>query len=278
MLTLEHALRRSVVTLGLIAAAGTAAAQGTPPADDDTTTPPEETSPDDTTRESTAPIESDTDVDVDVTTPPPPAPVVTTPAPQPTYTTPVYTDTDEDYEDSTLERYGIGVAVGGGVEGFTNDTMRDTTDDGGNWNVRLAFGTRSPIGFEAAYIGSAQDIDALGLDTGTVLVGNGAQGNVRVNLIDANIQPFALAGVAWRHYELTNSDFNTSDIAEDDDVLEIPLGVGLAWKYKGLMLDARGEFRIATEEDMVPELTGVANADPASMHRWGVNANVGYAF
>lgn len=274
MMTLEQALRRTAaLTLGLLATAGTAAAQGEPAP---STSPPPEPAP--------APMTGDVDVDVDVDTPPAPsADVDVQPAPmsQPTYTAPVYTAEPDDIDmgaESTLERYGIAIAAGGGVDGFTNDTLRDATDPGGNWNVRLSVGTRSPIAFEGSYIGSAQSIEALGLDNDAILVGNGLQGNVRVNLLDANIQPFAFAGAAWRHYELTNSDFNTSDVQESDDVLEIPVGAGLAWKYEGLVLDARGEFRYADQEDLMPSLTAVTTEDRAEMHRWGVNANIGYAF
>jgi len=257
MLTLDKALKRSVL-LGLVAIAGPAAAQGTMP--DETTPTSTPTKP--------APIPP-VDVDVDVTTPPAPAPAY-----QPTtYVAPTYTS---DRHESTLERYGLAVALGGGVEGFTNDTMRDATNDGGGWNVRLALGTRSMIGAEVAYIGSAQSIDALGLDSSALLVSNGAEANVRFNITqNSNLQPFAIAGVGWRRYDLTNEDFNTSDINSNDDVLEVPVGAGLAWKYRGLLLDARGVFTIADQADLVPTNDG---RDSASMHRWGINANLGYTF
>ena len=295
MLTLEQVLRRSaVVTLGLLAAAGTATAQVTPgepnPMPPDPNQPaapmapqpaepmapqpaepmaPQSTPPDTTDLDTSQPV--DVDVNVDTTAPPP----------APTYTAPTYTS-DYDYEQSqsgsSLERYGVAVAIGGGVEGFTNDTLRSTTDDGGGWNVRVALGTRSPIGFEAAYIGSAQSIDALGLDSSAILVGNGVEGKLRVNLLDANIQPFLVAGLGWRHYNVTNADFNTSDVADSDDVLEVPMGAGIAWKYQGFLIDARGEYRYATEENLVPSLSGIDASDSGKMHRWGVNANIGYAF
>jgi hypothetical protein len=136
-------------------------------------------------------------------------------------------------------------------------------------------GTRSPIGFEAAYIGSAQTIDALGLDNDALLVGNGLEGKVRVNLLDANIQPFAFGGIGWRRYDLTRTDFNTSAISDQDDVLEVPLGAGIATKWQGFMFDARAEYRFATQEDLMPSLN---DTDDASLHRWGINANVGLAF
>ena len=174
-----------------------------------------------------------------------------------------------------LERYGIEVALGGGVEGFASQTLRDATNVGGMWDVRVAVGTRSPLAFEAAYIGSAQSIDALGLDTSAILVGNGVEGKVRVNLLDTEIQPFAFAGVGWRRYSLTNESFNTSAVSSSDDVLELPFGAGVAYKIAGFTLDARGEFRLATEEDLMPSRTSGAAAD---MHRWSANANIGYAF
>lgn len=179
----------------------------------------------------------------------------------------------------TLKSYGVAMALGGGVEGFTNESARDATNDGGNWNVRVAIGTKLPVGFEAAYIGSAQSIDALGLDTSSVLVGNGVQGLARVNLVRGYaIQPFAFAGIGWRHYSLANTDTNTSDIEDTDDVLEIPMGAGVAYTFKGLLLDARGEFRYSAQEDLMPSLSATDPTEKANLHRWGVNANIGFAF
>jgi hypothetical protein len=205
---------------------------------------------------------------------PPPEPIVeTAPAPQAL----PYTSEPEPLaprSKSTLERYGIAVALGGGVSGFTSETMRDTTQDGGDWGVRVTMGTRSRIGIEAQYLGSAQAIDALGIENDAKLVGNGVQAGLRLNLIDYNVQPFVFGGVAWRHYRLMDEGINTSAVSDRDDVLELPVGVGLAWKYRGLMFDVRGELRYAAMEDMVPRLSG----DAASMHRYGALADVGFAF
>lgn len=269
MLTIEHVFRRSAVTLGLlVATAGGAAAQDAPAGGTDGSDDAEAQAP--TTQPPAAPPSTTVNVDVN---PPPPQP------PPPMYA-PYPIGDEEDRRDSTLERYGIGVALSGGVEGFTNETLRDATNDGGGWGVRVIVGTRSPVGLEASYIGSAQEIEALGLDTDALLVSNGVQGNLRVNLTDANIQPFAFAGVAYRHYELAQEDFNTSDIQSADDVWELPLGAGIAWKYRGLIIDARGEYRLATDEDLMPDLdaAGRLTDEDGEMHRWGVNLNAGYAF
>ncbi|MDQ3334835.1 MAG: porin family protein [Myxococcota bacterium] len=184
--------------------------------------------------------------------------------------------------ESMFARFGWAVSAGGGVSGFTNQTARDATQAGGGWDVRATFGTRSPLAAEVSYLGSAQTIEALGLDDNAVLLGNGVQANVRVNLSTmSSVQPFFFAGAAWRRYQLTRVDTNTSDVADDDDVLEIPLGAGVAYRYNGFILDARGEYRRTTQENLMPSLTqdGDFSTDSqAELHRWGVNANIGYEF
>lgn len=229
---------------GLVAVAGTASAQSTDPNVPDPTVP----------------------------TPTTPAPTPSPPSATREVPMTAVATTNEPW---TLRRIGLGLTAGGGVEGFTDGTMRDTTTAGGNWFVRATLGTKQVIGVEAAYFGSAQAIDALGLDPDAVLIGNGVQGNVRINATtDSEIQPFLYGGVAWRRYDITNSSRNTSDINDKDDVLELPVGIGLAYKHQGFMLDARGEFRGAFYEDLVP--TGGTTA--ADLHRWGFNANLGYEF
>lgn len=289
MLTLEQALRRSAaITFGLVALAGTAVADdepttgsdgdGTAPsADGEGTAPTTQTEPEPTAPEPTDTTQTNqpsTTVVVEdegtTATPPPPQPTYTSQPPPPM----------EETSENTLERWGVGVALGGGVEGFTRNTARDATNDGGGWDVRVMVGTRSPIAFEGAYIGSAQSIDALGLDNDAVLVGNGVEGKARVNFLDRNIQPFAFGGVGWRHYNIANENFNTSAINDQDDVLEIPVGLGLAWKYQGFLIDARGEYRFAAGEDLMPSNfnIGANNNNSAGLDRYSVNANVGYAF
>lgn len=199
--------------------------------------------------------------------------------PQPSYTQ--VTVAEEPQEEDVFVRYGIGLSLGGGVSGFTNETLRDTTNVGGSWGVRAIVGKNSPIAFEAEYIGSAQSIDALGLDDDAILVGNGLQGVARVNILEYEFQPYVFGGVAWRYYNLARDDFNTSDIQDNDNVMEIPVGGGFAWTYRGFMLDVRGEYRRAFFEDLVPEFVNTGNlndTDGAGMHRWGAFGSIGYAF
>lgn len=204
--------------------------------------------------------------------------VVVTPPAQP-LAQPAYEEEEPGAMDS-MERVGFTVSLGGGVTDFTDEDMRDTTGVGGSWAVRAAIGTKRPLGFEGSYIGSAQSIDALGIDDDTVLVSNGLQGALRLNaVINAPITPFIFGGVAWSRFDLTNTDVNTSDISDNDDLLEVPVGLGIGGSYRGFGYDLRGELRFATNEDMVPEFTaGRDTGGHADMHRWGVNATLGYGF
>lgn len=210
----------------------------------------------------------------------------TTPAPSPT-STPAPAPAPVPYEhdrgtgtEDTLRRVGMSFSFGGGVADFTNQTMRDTTGTAGTWAVRAALGTKTPLGFEGSYIGSAQSISALGLDNNAVLVSNGVQGAVRLNaVIGAPITPFAFGGVAWSHYDVTNTSTNTSAISGTDNLLEIPVGLGVGGSWRGLGYDVRGEVRFATQADMVPELSaGRDDGSKAAMHRWGINATLGWGF
>jgi len=147
---------------------------------------------------------------------------------------------------------GLEVLAGGGVTGFIDDHTNDVTDVGGTWSARVVAGTDRYLGFEAAYVGSAQDIDALGVDQNAVVLGNGLEGNLRLNLTRRRlVQPYAFAGVGWTHYQIENSEVETSSIEEDDDVLVVPVGAGVSFHLlRNMTLDLRGTFRGAAGDSM----------------------------
>jgi hypothetical protein len=212
---------------------------------------------------------------------PPPAPSVVVVQPPPP--APVVAPTTYESEPGMMGRMrdvGFSVALGGGVTDFTDKDMRDTTGVGGSWAVRATIGTKTPVGFEGSYIGSAQSIDALGIDNDAVLLSNGLQGALRLNAaIGAPVTPFLFGGAAWRRYSLANTNVNTSAISDNDDVFEIPVGLGIGGSFLGLGFDIRGELRYAFAEDMVPEFeAGRDTGGSADMHSWGVNATLGFGF
>lgn len=181
----------------------------------------------------------------------------------------------EDHRPNLIVPSGMSASIGGGVMGFTDDTMTDFTSAGGAWEARFIFGTREYLGLEAAYSGTAIGVDAIGLDSNAVLVSTGLEALARANLLKGDVQPYAVAGVGWRRYDLTNADFNNSSVTEEDNVFEVPLGVGVAYRYKGLVLDARGLFRVALEEDLIATAAG---QDSAKLHTIEASARIGWEF
>jgi hypothetical protein len=170
-----------------------------------------------------------------------------------------------------LTRNGMEFSVGGGVQNFTTDEATDVTGTAGTWEARVIAGTRRLIAIEAAYIGSAQSVDAIGLDSDAVLLGTGLEGDVRVNWNNSTAwQPYALIGAGWKRYDVTNADFNTSAIADDDNLLEIPMGIGVAYRFAPLVLDVRGVFRPAVGNDLI--------AGDTSLHNWSATARAGFEF
>jgi hypothetical protein len=178
--------------------------------------------------------------------------------------------------ENLLHPWGMSLSAGAGVNDFVGEDLRDMTTTGGAWDARFTFGTRQYVGFEAAYLGSVQEIDAIGMEENAVLVSNGIEGSVRIQVpTGIGLYPYAFGGAAWKRYDLANTDTNTSDVSESDDVLEIPAGIGVAYNYKGLLVDVRGAYRFAVEEDLVP----AADGDGAStLDNFNVSAHLGIEF
>jgi opacity protein-like surface antigen len=266
---------RSSLALALCGLAGPAFAQDQP---DPTSTPvpaPEEPVPAPTPSPSPDPT--------------PAVPVVVVPP-----ATPVTTDTNGAYAEGFHEGYAEGdskaeekhspiaaVTLGGGVSTFTRQDVRDATGTAGNWDLRAAFGTGLPFAIEAAYTGSALSIDALGLDSDAILVGNGLEADLKFQL-PLPVSPYAVIGAGWRNYQIVNTETNTSDIADEDNVLEVPIGVGIGFNGLGMSFDLRGTYRHAFEDDLMggdrDEVGDNIDSSSGDLHRIGVNLGIGLSF
>jgi hypothetical protein len=232
-----------------------------PPVASAEATPPAEAAPA-PAPEAAAPVEE---------TPPPP-PVAAAPTPQP------------QYEATSAYQYGskIGFAfmVGGGFTDFTKTTARNLTNGGGSWNARIIGGTRSFIGFEAAYVGTANNLPSLGGATST-LISNGAEGALRLNVPIIQgwhmIEPYVFGGVGWANYRVTNNRPAFSDFATgSDNVMTVPAGVGMSYTYKAFMADVRGSWTGTYFNNLI--LAPQTSTNSNRLDHWGVGGNVGVAF
>ncbi|HLK89500.1 MAG TPA: hypothetical protein VKZ18_06385 [Polyangia bacterium] len=172
---------------------------------------------------------------------------------------------------------GFAFQLGGGVTGFSRQETRDTFGTGGYWDARAILGSRSYLGAELAYVGSARDASASGLGGGSLL-GNGAEAAIRVNLpIEQQrllIEPFVFGGVGWTYYQLVNEDGNTSNIKDHANALSIPFGAGVSGAYDHFTVDARFTYRPVFDDKLVP-LTG-GDRDHEDLQNWSAGLTVGY--
>lgn len=168
---------------------------------------------------------------------------------------------------------GMGFAVGGGVTGYPGEAD-DFTGTGGNWEARYIIGTRTFVGGELAYHGTANSLETLGVEDNAILMSNGAEGALRVNLGTENIQPYVLGGVGWKHFNVTNTDTNTSDIRSSDDALTVPVGAGLAYKINNIYVDARGMYRPA----FLADITRGDGTDDTDLSTLSGGVNLGFEF
>jgi outer membrane protein OmpA-like peptidoglycan-associated protein len=175
-------------------------------------------------------------------------------------------------------RIGIEAAVGAGATGFVENGARNTTDIGSEWNARLTFGSRSYLAVEAAYIGSIQGINALGLSTDARLLGNGAEGTLRINFTRARIQPYVFGGAGWTHYQLNNTPTVTTDIRRTDDIGTVPLGGGISARVgRGFLIDVRGGYKYTFNEDLL-NTAMAATGQNSRLDSWNVGGRLGWEF
>ncbi len=173
---------------------------------------------------------------------------------------------------------GISIQGGGGVVDFARAQMQVLTRTGGYWDARLVVGTRRVFAIETAYIGSAHPMMATELSNNATLIGNGAEGLMRVNLplyVDhAFITPFVIAGLGWMHYAVNGADVMGETMANSDDVAVVPVGGGLSIGQGHLFFEARFAYRFTYFNDLL----GQVSPREDNLRNWTLGANVGYVF
>jgi len=184
-------------------------------------------------------------------------------------------------EPTMVSGIGIGFQLGGGASGFFDPDMRGIAGDtAGNWAFRAAFGTHTPLGVEANYLGTdarLRDLNDNG-DSGGRLVGTTLEGDLRLNLGPHDSwDPYVFGGLGWQRFDASNVvTVSDTGLHSNANVTEIPAGVGLSYRdLDGLTFDLRGTFRQPLAgEDLLTTRSG----DTASLRSWEAGAALGYEF
>ena len=215
----------------------------------------------------------------EVPPPPPPPTVVETPPPPPPVVINNNMPAPPPRSDMPASEIGVGVTLGGGAVGFWQEGTKAFVDTGGSWDVRATIGTRLPIAFEAAYVGTAQSVNALGLSTDAILLGSTAEGDIRINILRGRVQPYVFGGAGYTYYRITNTAISTSDLQRTDNVFEIPFGAGLSWRVgHALLLDIRGTGRWTFDDELFKVAAATTNAGDSHLYNWMGTAHLGWEF
>lgn len=143
----------------------------------------------------------------------------------------------------TRDRLTASATVGVGIVQFTGSAMREHAAEGVGWETRVAFGAGSDTVFELGYLGTLHEVD------GSNLLGSIFEGVFKVPLGFGAIQPYAIAGIGWGHYKVT--DPIATMMERTDNVATYPLGGGLTVKRGELVLDVRCVYRIVDHVDLL---------------------------
>lgn len=164
---------------------------------------------------------------------------------------------------------GIAFMAGGGVGNFFDDGLADATSNTGLWQVRAIVGSRRHFAGEMAYVGGAQNVYTVGVDNGARMMNHGFEGAFRWNVLTGIIQPYAVGGIGYQHYSIPDEAVQTADVQNYGDVINFPLGAGLAFKPGAFHLDARITFKPATNSGLMRD---------SNLSTWDVGANAGFEF
>jgi hypothetical protein len=176
-----------------------------------------------------------------------------------------------------ISKIGMGLTAGGGVIGFNDSRSSDLTDTGGMWEVRLTAGTRLPLALDVAYVGSAQSMNIAGLNTDAYLLGNGAEGALRLQWPTGPVRPFVFGGVGWTHYTIQRTEIAGGLDRQRDDVGTIPLGGGIAASVgRGVFLEVRFTERLAWDDDLLRPL--VTSTEDGDLDTWNIGLRLGGEF
>lgn len=168
----------------------------------------------------------------------------------------------------------LDVTAGAGVEGFIGVGMRNAVGIGPSWAVRVAYGNPQSVRVEAEYVGSQQPIRLM--DVGGNLVGHGVHGLVNINLFpEARYEPFFYAGAGWSRYSVSSGGAGL--LASRDDVFEMPIGIGAAYRWHNVVVDVRAGVRVTTGPDLLPSPMPEGSEHSEMMHRYGIAAQLGYS-
>ncbi len=141
--------------------------------------------------------------------------------------------------------------VGGGVEGYTGQ-LNDRINPGPTWMATLDMQALPWLSGELGYTGAVNEVDnrvatGEGIANGADIVRNGGHIAAAFNIPTPIVQPYALAGIGFDHYDARGG----AELGyRDDNAGRVPLGGGLRANVAGLNADARFTYNALFSDEV----------------------------
>jgi hypothetical protein len=177
-------------------------------------------------------------------------------------------------------RHGVGVSLGFGATNFIDQSARDLVGDrlGYYTDLRVVYGTRTRFAVEVAYTRSGRALPlAQRRAGGRAIYGHSFEALLRVNHPGHHgslyHSPFLVAGLGWTDFRPPDDRDPASSTDLLGQVAVLPVGVGCAFAYRVLYVEARFMYR--------PTLSGESSLPfdgSPSMQAWFSGLSVGVEF
>jgi opacity protein-like surface antigen len=139
----------------------------------------------------------------------------------------------------------LGFAVGGGLNNYTGD-LGDITAAGGSFGVVVNSQPLNLVGFEVGYEGSRNPFEDI---NGGALMRHNVGGLAKVGPTlgaNDNLRPFVGAGLGL---SVLNPNNEAEPLIDGDFVAEVPVALGLEYKFGALTAGGRATYRFLAGED-----------------------------
>lgn len=146
---------------------------------------------------------------------------------------------------------GLTLLVGGGIEGYTGK-LAPEVDPGATAGVTASLRPSRVFGLELGYSGAVNEIDSRFVGTeqnGADIVRNGGQAAVTLGFTATPLQPYALGGVGFSHYNVRNGQ---SAGFQDDTVGTVPVALGVRSHVGHFTADARLGYNFLFDQQFAP--------------------------
>ena len=90
------------------------------------------------------------------------------------------------------------------------------------------------------------------------------------------VEPYGFAGLGYSHYTISNYNANAqrlSSFTSTDDVMNVPVGGGVAYAYKQFIVDARAGWTATYYQNILNN----ANTS-VTLDHWNVGGQIGFRF